>query len=305
MTDLILALDWTPNINHIGFFVAREKGYFRSRGLNVQLLDPATDHYQTTPAKKVERGEADLALCPMESVISYRTKANPFPLKAIAALLQEDLSAIAVRPGSGIRSPRDLDGKTYASYHARYEDGIVRQMIRNDGGRGDLRISYPDKLGIWATILQGRADATWIFLNWEGVEAESKGVELAYFNLKDYGIPYSYSPVLAADETRLSASADAYVQFLAAGKQGFQFAREEPNEAARLLAPFVPETDGRIDLDRSLAYTAPHFGDAHDWGRMDPKQVQAFLNWLKRHELENQPLQATELVTDTLLPTEG
>ncbi len=302
MTELTLALDWTPNINHIGFFVAREKRIFQSHGLNVQLLDPAADNYQITPAKKVERGEADLALCPMESVISYRTKAEPFPLKAIAALLQEDLSAIAVGPDSDIRSPKDLDGKTYASYHARYEDAIVQQMIRNDGGRGDLRISYPDKLGIWDTILQGRADATWIFLNWEGVEAESRGVELNAFNLKDYGIPYSYSPVLAADENKLEAQGEALTRFLAASKQGFLFARAEPAEGAGLLAPFLPASDRHIDLDRSLAYSAPYFGDADKWGRMDPERVQVFLNWLKQHELESHPLQAAELVTNSLLP---
>jgi len=49
---------------------------------------------------------------------------------------------------------------TYASYQARYEDHIVKQMIRNDGGNGDIQITYPDKLGIWNTLLQGKVDAT-------------------------------------------------------------------------------------------------------------------------------------------------
>jgi ABC-type nitrate/sulfonate/bicarbonate transport system substrate-binding protein len=170
MHPITLALDWTPNINHIGFFVAQEKGFYSEQGVEVAITDPSADNYQITPAKKVELGQADFALCPTESIISYQTKSNPFALIAVAAILQEDLSAIVVKADSAIQSPRDLDGKVYASYNARYEDEIVRQMIRNDGGTGTIKIETPDKLGIWDTILDGTFDATWIFLNWEGVQ---------------------------------------------------------------------------------------------------------------------------------------
>ena len=74
--------------------------------------------------------------------------------------------------------PKDLDGKIYASYRARYEDHIVKELIKNDGGTGDIQLIYPEKLGIWNTLLQHNADATWIFNNWEGIEAESKNIAL-------------------------------------------------------------------------------------------------------------------------------
>lgn len=48
------------------------------------------------------------------------------------------------------------------------------------------------------SLLQGKADATWIFSGWEGVEARRQGVELNYFNLADHGISYGYAPVLVA-----------------------------------------------------------------------------------------------------------
>ncbi|MEO0734837.1 MAG: ABC transporter substrate-binding protein, partial [Bacteroidota bacterium] len=91
MSSVRLALDWTPNVNHVGFFVARAKGFYREGGLEVELLDPAADDYAVTPAKRVELGQADLALCPTESLLSYRTKAAPVPLLGIAALYREDL----------------------------------------------------------------------------------------------------------------------------------------------------------------------------------------------------------------------
>ncbi|MEM6378151.1 MAG: ABC transporter substrate-binding protein, partial [Bacteroidota bacterium] len=128
MQQLKLALDWTPNINHIGFFIAQEKGYYKKNEVEIFISDPSQDNYTVTPAKKVELGQADFALCPTESIISYRTKSKPFPMIAIAAILQEDLSAIAVLDGPQINSPKDLDGCSYASYKARYEDEIVRGM---------------------------------------------------------------------------------------------------------------------------------------------------------------------------------
>ena len=91
-----LALDWTPNTNHIGFFIAKELGYYKNNGIKIELLDPISDNYYLTPAKKVELGKADLALCPTESILSYKTKKKKFDMIGIAAIYKEDLSAIAV-----------------------------------------------------------------------------------------------------------------------------------------------------------------------------------------------------------------
>ena len=78
--NVTLYLDWTPNINHIGFFVAKELGFYSDLKIRVDILDTSIDNYKVTPAKKVEHGESDLALSPFESVISYSTKDKPFDL---------------------------------------------------------------------------------------------------------------------------------------------------------------------------------------------------------------------------------
>ena len=70
MNTLRLALDWTPNINHIGFYVAKELGYYRDIDIDLAITNPLDDNYTLTPAKKVELGEADFALCPTESIIN-------------------------------------------------------------------------------------------------------------------------------------------------------------------------------------------------------------------------------------------
>lgn len=301
MNTLHLALDWTPNINHIGFFIAQAQGFYADQGIEVKISDPSSDDYSLTPAKKVELGKADFALCPTESLISYQTKKEAFPLKAIAAILQEDLSAIVVRKESQIQSPKDLDGKTYASYKARYEDGIVQQMIKNDGGKGDIEVIYPEKLGIWNTVLSGEYDSTWVFMNWEGVQVKSLGAALRSFRLADYHIPYSFSPVLACNGDQIEEKADAYRAFLKATAEGFQYAKENPEKAVKILKPLVPEHEQNIDLLEALRLTAPHFGKEGDWGKMDPTRVETFLSWLREKGLEASQVLARDLFTNELI----
>ncbi len=296
MTKLTIALDWTANTNHTGFYVAKEKGFYNDLGLEVTLLTPDSDNYEVTPAKKVELGKADFALCPFESIVSYRTKKKPFDAIAIATIFKEDISAIAVLESSGIRSPKDLDGCTYASYKARYEDEIVSQMIKNDGGHGAFVITYPEKLGIWETILNGTADATWIFANWEGIRAAEENIRLNLFKMSDYGIPYGYSPVIMASETRLQKHQDVYLDFLSATKKGFLFAQEYPEAAAKSIAPFVAPEDKNINLVKSQKFTSPYYGNAKNWGVMQEENVNRFLSWLQDYGLEKKPLSYEDIV---------
>ena len=296
-----LALDWTPNVNHIGFLIGMEKAYFNDMNIDLEIIDPEDDNYELTPAKKVELGKADAALCPTESLISYRSKKKPFPLKAVAAIYRSDVSAICTLGNSNINSPKALDGKIYASYQARYEDHIVRQMIKNDGGNGDIQTTYPDKLGIWNTLLKGEADATWIFTNWEGVQATSRKVELNYFKMSDHDIPYSYSPVIAIDEDAFGLDKSLYRDFIKATKKGFLQAKKEPADAARILEKYVPEHDKDIDLESAIRFSADHMEDVKDWGKMRIDQVSAFLEWINDNGLEQKRFTADEIVTNELL----
>ncbi len=300
MKQLTLALDWTPNINHYGFLVAKQLNFYAEVGLEVRITHPGNDHYALTPAKKVENGVADFALCPLESVISYRTKTQPCKLQAAATIFQKDLSAIAVAAESTIMRPADLDGKGYASYQARYEDGIVKQMIKNDGGQGDLKITYPQKLGIWNTILRGETHSTWIFENWEGVEAQQKNVELRLFKMHDYGIPYSYSPVLACEQERAQKKEASYRAFLQATKKGFRHALDHPQEALDILRAQLPQADKDLDLQEALERSLPALGDADSWGKMELTNLESFLNWLRLHKLEHSRIQPHELLAQNL-----
>ena len=302
MSEIKLALDWTINTNHTGFVVAQQLGWYAQHGLTVELLTPEANNYAVTPAKKVELGQADFALCPLESIISYRTKAQPFDAIAVAALLTEDLSSIVTLKRADIQSPKDLAGKIYASYQARYEDQIVEKMLENDGAASPMTVTYPAKLGIWNTLLQKQADATWIFDNWEGVHARQQGVELTSFRLADYGIPYGYSPVIMASQKRVLDNTEAYRKFLRVSGEGFMYAKDNPEAAASLLEKVVPAADRNpAFLLESQKYTAAYYGHAPDWGQMSPDKVQRYLDWLADNGLETRELLLSDVMTNYLL----
>lgn len=216
-TKIRIALDWTPNTIHSGLYIAKEKGYYAKRDLDVELLPPDAQ-YSKTPTKQLEAGEVELAICPSESCIAYN-EASKLQLQAIYAILQRDASAIA---GTALSSLKDLSGKRYGSHNARYEDAIVRAMVSRDGGNGTtVEIERSEgKLSMFEAVKTGRVDATWIFLPWEGVEAEVEGVETKHFKLEDYGIPYGYSPVIARNAG--SSPADETLHdFFAATREGY------------------------------------------------------------------------------------
>ncbi|GLI71364.1 hypothetical protein VaNZ11_016553 [Volvox africanus] len=309
-----IALDWTPNTNHAGFYIAKQKGWYSDSGLDVKILSPHVDNYKATPASRVADGSCMFCVTPTESVISAHTwggapGAKP-KLVAVAALLQDSTSAIVTLASSGISRPAQLDGKTYASYGARFEGRIVQQLIRNDGGAGDFNESTPPMLSIWDSLLKGEADATWVFLGWEGIEAKRRGVELNAFSLEQYKVPYGYSPLLVAHQDTVRNQPDVVRAFLSATARAYEWAAAHPAEAVEVLLEAVVSEHEQTPLPKPLdpevvresqAYLSSHFLDASGrWGLMQPSVWSSFVDWLSDSGLLTRKVQSRQPQPGTL-----
>ena len=132
-------------------------------------IQPPSDSYlkEETPARRVVSGNADLCICPTESIISCWTSesTDPQPI-AVAAVLQNDNSAIVTPKSTGIDSPKHLDGQIYASYGGRFEMNIIQQLIRNSGGKGDAIEVLPPKLNCFSEMIIGNG------FSWDGKESK-------------------------------------------------------------------------------------------------------------------------------------
>ncbi|GAB4021682.1 ABC transporter substrate-binding protein [Spirosoma koreense] len=285
-TPIRLALDRTPNTNHTGFYVALAKGTYKEAGLDVQLISPDEQNYQTMPARRVAQNDAHLAITPSESVISYQT--NGVPLVAVATLLARDISAIVTLKESGIDRPCELDGKVYASYGARYEEDLIRQLIQNDGGRGQFVPHKTGWSGIWKALLTREVDAAWFWLTWEGVRADIDGVDLNQFLFDEYEIPYGYNPVLTAHRDWIDENSDALRRFVEATAAGFRFAAKEPDEASRILMKTAnhPSLTNRNFVEQSQQMVSGYYLDAEGhWGYMHRTIWSSFVTWMIRNRM--------------------
>lgn len=283
-----LALDWTPNTNHTGFFVAEAKGFYDELGFKVEIRSPEIDDYAKTPAKLVEEKSVELGIAPSESVISYQTLENKPKLLAVAAILQRDASAIVSLDKGKVQKMSDLDGKIYASYKARFEDHIVQAMVKKDGGKGKFFSSNPEKLGIWDTLLEGKADATWVFMPWEGILAERAGIKINSFHLADYEIPYGYSPILLGHPEVLEKKSQAIKNFLKASAKGFLFSKENPEEAVKILSASGSQKelkDKAFLLESQKSINQYYTNKENDWGIMEDSRWEVFCSWLKSEKL--------------------
>lgn len=300
-TTIKVALDWTPNTIHTGLYVALQKGLYSSRNLDVQLLPPDAS-YTTTPAKRLENGEVDLAICPSESCIAY-SESGKLRLQAIYAILQKDASAIVSTKLGRVGELGSADAG-YGSYNAKYEDHIVKAMVTKDGGNGDaMRIqNSPGKLDLFSELKKGGIDATWVFMPWEGVEAEMEGVKLHVFKTEDYGVPYGYSPVIARN-AGAGLSEEVLGKFVEATREGYEFAVQNAKEAAEMLKEHCRPARSIEFLEKSQVAINGYYAGKGALGYMQAEKWETWVRWLGEKELLQKPVEAKELYTNEFFTT--
>jgi ABC-type nitrate/sulfonate/bicarbonate transport system substrate-binding protein len=250
-TTVRLALDWTPNTDHTGFFVARAKGWYRDAAIDLRILPYGT----LAPENLLAAHQAECGISFQDSM-TFAVAAGA-DIVSVAAILQKTASAIGVLASGPIQRPRDLDGKTYGSFGYPNEVPTMQAVIKADGGRGDFKVATLDSAA-YEALYNKQVDFTIPFTAWEGVEAAQRGIKLRYFQFADYGFPEFYQVVLACDRQWLAKDPDAAKRFVAATVKGFQFAADNADEAAALL---VSENPGVFDANKDLPKASQEFLD--------------------------------------------
>lgn len=268
-----VALDWTPNTNHIGAFVAQQKGWYRDAGLDVRFLPYAS----TPPETLVSTGKADFGWS-YAAGVAYARAAGEDVVMVMAPIAKPQY-AIGVRADrKDISSPRDLDGRVYAGFGLPDEKPTLDFVIRKAGGKGNYRTITLNTTAYQA-VYSGSADFTLPSKTWEGVEAALRGKPFRFFEYSDYGFPAAYSTGLISSDAFLNAHPDRARAFLAATLKGYFFARSHPLDAARLLVAANPQAlkDSRlVEQSASLLAADGYYGN----GRSDAKVWQRYGDFL-------------------------
>jgi ABC-type nitrate/sulfonate/bicarbonate transport system substrate-binding protein len=244
-----LALDWTPNTNHTGFYVADANGWYADAGVDLEVLP----YGGTAPEAVVAAGQAECGISFQDS-LTFAAAAGA-PIRSVMAILQHTAQDIAVLADSSIRRPRDLDGKVYAGFGYPNEVPTLQAVIRNDGGTGEFDTVTLDTAA-YEALYNKRADFVITFTAWEGVEASLRGIELRDFRFTDYGFPDFYQVVLACNTDWLAANPDAARAFVGATVRGFEVAASDPDGAAAIL---VEQNPGVFDANPELPLASQRF----------------------------------------------
>lgn len=244
-----LALDWTPNTDHTGFYVAQAKGWYQLAGVDLRILP----YNNSAPETLMAAGQADCGISFQDS-LTFAVAAG-VKIKSVMAILQHTASAIAVLADSGITRPRQLEGKTYAGFGYPNEVPTLKAVIEADGGAGAFNVVTADSTA-YEALYSKKADFTIPFMAWEGVEASERGIKLRIFKFQDYGFPDFYQVVLACSSDWLAANPDLAKRFVDATVRGFQYAADSPDDAAAIL---IAENPGAFDANPKLPLDSARF----------------------------------------------
>lgn len=223
-----LALDWTPNTNHTGIYVAQQLGYFKAAGINLQIVP----YGSTAPETLVSAHKADFGISYQDGLTE--AAATGGDITSVFAITQKTDVVIGVRANSGITSPKQLDGKTYAGYGSPLEQPMLKYVIKHDGGSGTFK-DVTLNTDAYQALYAGQADFALPEPTWEVIQAKLVGKPLTTFDLSNYGFPAIYSALIASSHRYLNAHADTARRFLGAVLKGYQYATAHPAEAANLL----------------------------------------------------------------------
>ncbi|HOH96813.1 MAG TPA: ABC transporter substrate-binding protein [Candidatus Cloacimonadota bacterium] len=294
--EVTITLDWTPNTNHAGLYVAQELGFFKEAGLNVKIEQPG----QAITDQIVATGKSHFGISYQENVI--RARSEGLPLVSIAAVIQHNTSGFAALKTSGIKTPKDFEGKRYGSWDSPSEIAILKHVMQSSGA--DItKVKIISGVYDFFSTIGKDADFEWIYYGWDGVEAERRGIDLDYLPLKELNPIFDYyTPVIISSEKYLNDNANTVKRFMKAVSKGYQYCINEPGKAADIMMKLVPELN-KDQVQVSLAYLAKEYqSDATVWGIQKSEVWHSFANWMSDEKLIPSPIEVQSAFTNSFLP---
>ena len=298
--SVTVVLDWTPNTNHSGVYLAKQMGLYDRAGLDVQIIEPD----QAGGVAQLAAGNATFAFSYAEQVLPTREQGTP--VVSIATVLTTNTSSLVSPADRNIRRPRDLAGKTYGTFGGQIEEPLIKELVRCDGG-DPTTVKFVDvgNADYNVGFRKHAYDAVWVFDGWDVIRLRQivkAQVTTLPFRAHLDCIPDWYTPVIVATEKTLQTDPGLVRRFLAATDAGYRAAATSPAAAAAALVTAVPESDRQL-VDASAVFLAPFYVDrAGRWGYQDPAVWERFDMFLRRARILTKPSPIASAFTNDYLP---
>lgn len=295
LKKVTFALDWTPNTNHTGLYVARERGYYKDAGIDLEIVQGPEDGADALVAS----GDAQFGVSFQDTMASYVSGKDQLPVTAVASIIQHNTSGIISMKDKGITSPAKMCGHTYATWEMPIEQGVIQRCVENDGGDFSQVKMVPSTVTDEVTALkEDQVDSIWIYWAWAGEKCKLAKLDTNYFAFADIEPVFDfYTPVIIANNDFIKSDEATVKAFVDATRKGYKDCIEDPDVAAEILLKAAPELESEL-VHASQNYLAEQYqADAEDWGVIDPKRWDAFFEWVSDQGFAD-PIEAGAGMTD-------
>ncbi|WP_148315480.1 ABC transporter substrate-binding protein [Clostridium culturomicium] len=292
-------LDWTPNTNHTGFYVAKELGYYEDLGLDVEIIQPS----EGSSLQLISAGKGDFAVSYQEDLTYAKTSDEPLPVKAIAAIIQHNTSGFASPKEKNIETVKDFEGKVYGGFGGPSERAILQAVMEKNGADFSKLTTVDVGSEDFFIATKNNIDFEWTFEGWTNVSAKLRNFDINYIPLRelDERLDY-YTPIIAASEKVLAEKADMVSKFMEATTKGYEYAITNPEESAKILVKAVPEIDEQLAIESQKFLADEYKADASRWGEMKDSVWNNYTQFLLENNLIKENLEASEAYTNEFLP---
>ena len=300
-TKVTVMLDWTPNTNHGGMYLAKAEGYYRAAGMDVTFLQPGQG---ADVNQVVAQGTVDFGVSAAEQLVPART--SGIPVVSIAAIIQHNTSSLISLRSSNITRPRDLVGHTYGAFGGAFEKALVDELVRCDGGDpSGVEFKQVGDADYREGMARHHYDSVWVFDGWDVIRmADIDHVALNRMPFIDHSdcIPDWYTPILVTGQKLVDRDPDLVRRFTEATAHGYRDAMAHPGKAAEALLDGAPGLDREL-VERSATYLSTRFAaDPQEWGRQDPKVWRTFVRFLEDHRIVKAGFDVDAAFTNDYLP---
>ena len=237
----------------------------------------------------VASGQAQFGIDFQDYLAPVFTSGEEIPVEAVAALIQHNTSGIISLKEDGIETPRGLEGKNYATWDLPVEKAMLQNIVEADGGDYSKVNLIPEYVENEPAALKQDIDAIWVYYAWAGISCKQAGLDTNMIYFKDITPEFDYySPVIIANTDWVNSNPETTRAFLNACKKGYEFAVENPDEAAEILCKQVPELDPELVRESQEWLADQYMADVTRWGYIDQARWDAFYSWLYKNGLSDE-----------------
>jgi ABC-type nitrate/sulfonate/bicarbonate transport system substrate-binding protein len=296
LIPITVTLDWTPNTNHTGLYVALEQGLYKKQGLDVKIVQPGQGYTDQI----VATGKSEFGVSYQENVT--RARSENIPLISIAAIIQHNTSGFASLKSANIISPQDFEGKRYGSWDSPSELAVLKAVM-NKSEADFNKVKVISGITDFFSTIGRDADFEWIYEGWDGEEAKLRKMELNYIALKDLepALDY-YTPVIITSEVVVKTKPEIVKNFMKATSEGYAFAVANPDSAAKILLKHAPELKPELVVASQKYLSSQYQAESKQWGFQKREVWQRFNDWMVKQGLLTKGIEIDDAFTNEYLP---